>query len=189
MQELPIIKTSRITLRLLEPQQAELMVRFRVENRIYLKPWEPRRPAEFFTRGFWELQLRHAIQEFREQKSASFVILDLDEKEVFGVCNYTNILKGGFLACYLGYSLAARHQGKGIMHEALLSTNDYVFGSLGLHRIMANYMPSNRRSARVLDKLGFVIEGHARDYLQIDGRWEDHVLTALINPSIAADSL
>jgi ribosomal-protein-alanine N-acetyltransferase len=47
---------------------------------------------------------------------------------------------------------------------------------------MADYMPRNRRSAAVLRQAGFVVEGYAREYLRIDGRWEDHVLTAITNP-------
>ena len=47
---------------------------------------------------------------------------------------------------------------------------------------MASYIPDNKRSANLLSRLGFEIEGQARQYLRIDGRWQDHVLTALINP-------
>ena len=59
---------------------------------------------------------------------------------------------------------------------------DHVFHALKLHRIMANYMPTNVRSARLLRRLGFVPEGFARDYLFIAGAWQDHVLTALTHP-------
>ena len=59
---------------------------------------------------------------------------------------------------------------------------DYGFNELGLHRIMANHMPDNERSAGLLKSLGFEREGYAREYLYINGRWEDHVLNALINP-------
>jgi ribosomal-protein-alanine N-acetyltransferase len=181
---LPLIRTERLTLKLLEPVNAELMVRFRVENREHLSPWEPLRAAEFFTKGFWEMQLRHAIQEFREGKSVCLVIMDADETEVLGVCNFTYIQRGTFLACHLGYALAEKHQGRGIMSESLQAGVDYMFGEVGLHRIMANYMPCNDRSARVLERLGFVIEGKAKDYLQINGRWEDHILTSLVNPAV-----
>lgn len=67
------------------------------------------------------------------------------------------------------------------MTEALELLIPYAFGPLNLHRIMANYMPRNRRSARLLKRLGFRIEGRAPDYLQIAGRWEDHILTSLVN--------
>ena len=48
---------------------------------------------------------------------------------------------------------------------------------------MANYQPTNVRSGRLLERLGFVREGYARHHLLIDGAWRDHVLTALLNPS------
>ena len=60
---------------------------------------------------------------------------------------------------------------------------DVMFTDYGLHRIQANYMPSNTRSASLLERCGFVREGLAKSYLQIAGRWEDHVLTALVNPN------
>jgi ribosomal-protein-alanine N-acetyltransferase len=68
------------------------------------------------------------------------------------------------------------------MTEALSIAINYVFEELNLHRIMANYMPHNRRSGNVLKRLGFVVEGYARDYLMINGKWEDHIFTSLINP-------
>ena len=51
-----------------------------------------------------------------------------------------------------------------------------------LHRISANYLPHNTRSAGVLKRLGFTVDGYARDYLRIDGRWQDHILTSLVDP-------
>lgn len=178
----PHITTERLTLKLLEPKNGDLMVRFRLENRKHLTAWEPLRPAEFFTSGFWDMQLRHVIQEFREERSVCLVIMDPDQTEVLGVCNFTYIQKGTFLACHLGYAMAEKHQGQGFMSEALRASIDYMFNDFGLHRIMANYMPCNDRSARVLERLGFVIEGKAKGFLQINGRWEDHILTSLVNP-------
>lgn len=82
----------------------------------------------------------------------------------------------------IGYSLAADAQGHGYMVEAVRGAVAYAFRELRLHRVMANYMPHNRRSGAVLRRAGFTVEGYARDYLRIDGRWEDHVLTAIVNP-------
>jgi len=67
------------------------------------------------------------------------------------------------------------------MAEALSSAIRYCFDEMNLHRIMANYMPTNVRSAALLRKLGFAPEGYARDYLFLAGEWQDHVLTALTN--------
>lgn len=67
------------------------------------------------------------------------------------------------------------------MHEGLIPVIQFAFEQRGLHRIAANYMPHNIRSGRLLRSLGFHVEGYARDYLLIDGVWQDHVLSALRN--------
>lgn len=67
------------------------------------------------------------------------------------------------------------------MSEAVAAVIRFAFDSLKLHRIMANYMPSNRRSERLLEGLGFEKEGYAKEYLFIGTGWADHVLTALTN--------
>ena len=68
------------------------------------------------------------------------------------------------------------------MFEALSAAINYTFVTLGLHRVVANYIPNNKRSARLLARLGFEIEGRARKLLLINGEWRDHILTAKINP-------
>lgn len=179
---LPQFKTERLLLKLLEPDRSALMIDFRVANRAYLKTWEPRRPAEFFTLGFWERQLRHVVQDYLDGNSLCLVILDEADAEVMGVCNFTNIVRGTFQACQLGYALAEKHQGKGVMFEALTQAIDFVFTQMALHRIMAAYIPRNARSGQLLHRLKFLKEGRAIKYLNIDGRWEDHILTSLVNP-------
>ena len=79
------------------------------------------------------------------------------------------------------YTLAEASQGKGYMTEALKVAISYVFTELNMHRIMASYIPHNQRSGMLLKRLKFVVEGYARDYLTIDGQWQDRILTSLIN--------
>ena len=67
------------------------------------------------------------------------------------------------------------------MYEALKAAIEFMFTTFTLHRIQANYIPRNERSGKLLRKLGFTVEGYARDYLKINGKWEDHILTAKIN--------
>lgn len=84
------------------------------------------------------------------------------------------------MACNLGYSIDGEYQGEGLMFEALSGLLPLMFSKFGLHRVMANYMPRNKRSAKLLARLGFEKEGFAKEYLKIAGVWEDHVLTSLI---------
>ena len=179
--KLPRLVGSKLVIRHLEPHEAALMTEFRIENKAHLEPWEPKRSSEFFTEGFWQINLRLTLRDFRDGSSVCLCLLSPEEDEVLGVCNYTSIVRGTFQSCHLGYALAKKHQGKGIMFEALQLTNRYVFEELGLHRIVAGYLPYNDRSGQLLKKLGFEKEGYARQYLKINGRWEDHILTSLIN--------
>ncbi len=112
--------------------------------------------------------------------AAYFVIRQ--DGAMIGQINLTEIMRGAFQACYLGFSIDADRQGQGFVREAAQSIVAHAFDDLGLHRIMANYMPENARSAATLAALGFQKEGLARGYLHIAGAWRDHVLTALTKP-------
>jgi ribosomal-protein-alanine N-acetyltransferase len=182
LQDLPNLATENLRVRLLEPSEAGKMMLFRQENREHLGPWEPRRRAEFFTESYWRVLLLQHQRDFQQGLSVALTILDDTDSEVLGVCNFTNIVRGTFQSCHLGYALSARYQGQGLMAEALKPACRYIFETLMLHRIMANYLPRNERSGRLLAKLGFEVEGEAKQYLLIDGHWEDHILTSLINP-------
>ena len=183
---LPDLHTERLIVRLARPGMQAAMARFLTENfEGHLDRWSPPAATAFFTEAFWRDRLAIAVEEYHAGRSARFVLQARDEAPleapIVGTCNYTNVVRGPFLACNLGYQMARSHQGKGLMSEALRATNAFVFGELKLHRIMANYRPENERSGRLLERLGFAREGLARDYLFIDGQWRDHVLTALVN--------
>lgn len=100
---------------------------------------------------------------------------------MLGHCSLTQIVYGPFQACYMGFGVAFGAQGKGIAHQLCQHAISYAFNDIGLHRIMANYMSHNNRSAKLLSRLGFEKEGLARDYLKISGEWQNHMLTSLMN--------
>ncbi|EPJ55042.1 MAG: hypothetical protein OFPI_04770 [Osedax symbiont Rs2] len=178
-----IIQTQRINLALLAPQDQPLLAEYYAINKEHLAPWEPLREWEYFSETETILRIKSALLAFKQQSAFHFTLLNKTNDEVLGVCNFSNVVRGPLQACHLGYAISVKHQGKGLMQEALLAATDYTFNNLKLHRIMANYIPENIRSAKVLQKLGFKKEGFSPSYLKIAGKWQDHVLTALINPA------
>ncbi len=192
--QLPELHTGRLTIRLARPGMQAAMARFLTENfRGHLERWSPPAAPAFFTESFWRERLAIAVEEFHAGRAARFVLQPRAagpagdapaalDAAILGTCNYTNLVRGPFQACHLGYQIARSEEGRGLMAEALRATNAFAFDALRLHRIMANYRPENARSARLLERLGFVREGIARDYLFIDGAWRDHVLTSLHHP-------
>ncbi|MEG0010037.1 MAG: GNAT family N-acetyltransferase [Aeromonas sp.] len=181
---LPVITTARTRLTVLTPERACLMLDFYLRNREHLRPWEPVRDESFYTLDHWRQRLRDGYSQFFDGSAVQLVALDERGERVLATCNFTHIMMGMFKACHLGYAIDKEYEGQGLMQEVVGAGIGYLFNDLGLHRIMASYRPENHRSGALLERLGFEREGYARDYLMINGRWEDHVLTALINPAV-----
>jgi ribosomal-protein-alanine N-acetyltransferase len=182
---LPEIDTERLRLLLAQPGLEEPLARFYRENFAgHFDRWSPPMPGDKLGAAYWAESLPAAVREFEAGTAVRWVAMarGTESPEVVATCNYTQIARGPFRACVLGYQVARRHEGRGLMAEALAATLDYAFRELRLHRVMANYRPENARSARLLERLGFSREGYARDYLFIDGAWRDHVLTSRTNP-------
>lgn len=178
---LPQLETLRTRIRLANEADAAKLLRYRVENREHLVPWEPLREASYYTLGHCAKSIADGRDHAAQDRGYPLVVFDHSEQTIFATCNFANIVRGAFQACHLGYGVDARMQGKGLMLEVLQAGMAWAFGELRLHRVMANYLPRNERSARLLASLGFEREGYAKRYLQIAGVWEDHVLTALIH--------
>jgi ribosomal-protein-alanine N-acetyltransferase len=178
----PILEGPRVTLRLGAAEDVPSIVTFYRDNRDHFRPTDPPRPPSFYTEAFWAERVTTSALEFHEDRSCHlFVHERRSARAVIGYANLSNFVRGAFHACYLGYGIGAAHQGQGLMAEAIGLAIDLAFRELRLHRIMANHLPTNERSARLLRRLGFVKEGYAQRYLYIDGAWRDHVLTALTN--------
>ena len=179
------LHTERLTLWVAGPDDAERCVSFNRENAGFLRPWNPPFSHRSFELDAMREARRAAIDDAIAGRRFSFALAHRDagvDAPILGWANLSEIVRGVFQACYLGYMLAEKAQGHGYMTEAVRAVTDFAFGDLLLHRIMANYMPHNERSAAVLRRAGFTIEGTAKNYLYLDGAWRDHVLTSLTNP-------
>ncbi|AMF94384.1 ribosomal protein S5-alanine N-acetyltransferase [Vibrio fluvialis] len=179
-----VFKTDgEIILRTAEFDDAARISNYFTVNRDYLKPWEPKREEAFFSELGWQQRLIKLSELHKMSLGFYLLIIDADSDEMLGTISFSNISRFPFYACNVGYSLAEQAQGKQIMTRALKMACDYMFNEQNLHRVMASYMPHNKRSEAVLQRLGFVHEGQAKDYLLIDGQWQDHNLTSLVNPN------
>lgn len=186
MTSLPRLRTERLLLRVPTPDDAVAMTAFVTENRDHFAPWDPERDEAYFTVAHWRGALAAAVDEAAAGTGLTLVLTPRDAAAgppILGRCTFSGIARGPFQAAYLGYGLARAAEGRGLMTEALRAAIAHAFGPMNLHRIMANHVPANTRSAALLARLGFVREGYARAYLRLDGRWQDHVLTALTNES------
>lgn len=183
-----VMVTERLRVMVPWPDLAPAMVSFLERNREHFAPFDPPRPAGLYTESYWRERFDVSIQEYLEGRSMRLVFTLRDDPSggILGDANFSHIIRGPFQACLLGYKLDEAAVGRGYMREALARAIRHAFEELRLHRVMANHLPENVRSAKVLASLGFVVEGYAKDYLFINGRWRDHVLNALTHRALAA---
>jgi ribosomal-protein-alanine N-acetyltransferase len=102
-----------------------------------------------------------------------------ETNEIAGVVNINEIVRGSFRSGYLGYYVFVPHNGRGYMTAGLRAVVSRAFRSLRLHRLEANIQPGNERSRRLVQRLGFKLEGFSPRYLKIAGKWRDHERWAL----------
>ena len=181
----PSLTTRLITERLvLRPPRTGDVVEIRRLIRAsheHLKAWNPAPPPGEDPSSITEVS-KTVLRQRRDWKRGSGFVLMVAERErperFVGKIALNGILRGAMYGAYLGYWMAADQQGKGYVTEAIAAALDFGFGPAGLHRIQAAIMPRNDRSLRVIEKLGFRREGYAERYLQIAGKWEDHIIFA-----------
>ncbi len=177
------LRGERVELHLFSADAAERQLDYYLRNRRHLEPWEPPRPPGFFSVEYWRWRLEHnqELYEADQGLRLQLVLASDPEGDVLGQIGFNQVVRGALQQCALGYSLDERHVGQGYMTEGLKLALPFVFQRLAFHRVTASYLPHNQRSAALLARLGFVIEGRAAKYLYVQGAWRDHVITALIN--------
>jgi ribosomal-protein-alanine N-acetyltransferase len=180
----PILTTDRLVLRTASAEDAADLAAYASDEREFHAPRGPRRPGEWYTEPFWIRRVEEDEAKRRADLGLSLLLTPRrnDGAAVLGRVNFSNVVRGAFHAAHLGFELRRAAEGRGLMHEALTAALAYAFGPWNLHRVMANHLPDNARSEKLLRRLGFEREGLAKAYLLIDGRWQDHVLNSLVNP-------
>lgn len=154
-------------------------------NREFLKEFSPVRDADFYTDGYQETMIKSQIEDWEAGRGYRFYIcLKQNRKHIIGTIALSNIVRGGFHSCFLGYLLDREQINQGYMTEAVKRITDFAFQELQLHRIEGNVIPRNRASRAVLEKCGFTMEGLSKKYLKINGVWEDHIHYVLLNEDL-----
>jgi ribosomal-protein-alanine N-acetyltransferase len=170
----------RVTLRTLSEGDYEAWHEVRARCREWLVPWEPRpagAPATPEDRP--SFSVRCAARERERQIGSGYGFGIFVEGRFAGEVTLSSIQRGPFQNAFIGYWVDRALAGNSLAPESVLLLLRFAFEELGLHRVEIAIVPRNRASKRVVEKLGLREEGVALRYLEIDGRWEDHVRYAI----------
>lgn len=175
----PIVRGAGVTLRAAQMSDYAAWAELRAMSRDHLGRWEPQWAHDELTRSAFRRRVRHYNREAREDLGYAFLIFDA-WGQLAGGLTMSNVRRGVTQSATIGYWLGVPFVGRGLMASSLGALVPFAFDVLHLHRLDAAVMPANLPSIRRLEQAGFAREGLARSYLKIAGRWEDHILYALL---------
>jgi len=173
---LPIVEGDGVYLRAPQMSDYSEWTTLREASRAFLTPWEPTWPSDDLSRSAFRRRLRRYTEDQRADTSYAFFLFRKSDDALVGGLTLANIRRGVAQAGSLGYWVGEPFARRGLMTGALHGLVPFAFGSLRLHRLEAACIPSNGASIRLLEKTGFAREGYAREYLCINGLWQDHLL-------------
>ncbi len=175
---LPTIEGDGLLLRTPQMTDYEEWSALREASRDFLTPWEPTWPDDDLTRSAFRRRIKRYSEDLRSDQGYAFLIVRYSDGATVGGLTLANIRRGVAQACSLGYWMGLPFVRQGYMTAAVRAVIPFAFATLRLHRLEAACIPTNAGSIRLLEKNGFLREGYAREYLCINGTWQDHLLFA-----------
>jgi ribosomal-protein-alanine N-acetyltransferase len=176
-----VVRAERFVLRPFEEGDRAEYVRMHEVSAEHFRPWFPASDGRRSIEDRFQEEVTRARQGLEAGTEVRLAAFDADGA-LLGTFSLSQIFRRAFLNAYAGWAVSAEHVGRGIATEGVTALLDLAFApeplGLGLHRVQANIIPSNGASVRVAEKAGFRLEGCAKEYLKIDGRWQDHLMYA-----------
>lgn len=162
------LRTDRLTLRTIEPEDAEFVQQGRnnPEIRVPLGTYGPENvPA-----------IESDIEDLGEDRdNVSLLVCDGDEP-----IGEVTAMKLHHTRPHLAYWLLPEHQGEGYMAEALECFIDHLLDTYEIHGLAADAFHTNDASRGVLDSLGFQEEGRLREHRFRRGEYVDTIQHGLL---------
>jgi [ribosomal protein S5]-alanine N-acetyltransferase len=176
------LETERLVLRPPLQRDFEAWARLRRDSRAFLVPWEPSWSRDHLTARAYRNRVAWAERVIRSGDALPLFLVERAGGELVGGLTLSNVRRQPAQAASLGYWIGEPFARRGFMSEALNAVRDHAFTQLDLSRLEAACLPENLPSRRLLERCQFKYEGVAQAYLQINGRWRNHVLYASLRP-------
>lgn len=163
------------------PSFADAFSRFHARNRHHLHMAMSLTP-EIEQSSYWSSELPRRQSAMQAGQAVHLVGFAKQggNGDIGCLTSFWAIEHGDFQACTISFMLDEALQGRSLMYAAAAPAVEQVLARYKLHRIMATHLPENLRSAALLRRLGFVVEGYARDFVTVNGQWRDNVLLSLL---------
>lgn len=172
------LDTPRLTLRPPRHEDFRAWSDLRRESADFLQPWEPTWAPDHLTRRAFTARVQWAARSIEGGSAVPLFLFRREDGALVGAITLDNIRRGPAQSGTAGYWTGQPFARQGFMREAVEAVVGHAFGPMDLSRVEAGCLPENAPSRRLLETTGFKYEGVAQAFLQINGRWRNHVLYA-----------
>lgn len=172
------LETARMTLRPPVHGDFHAWSALRQDSEEFLASWEPTWATDHLSRKAFTNRVYWAQRSISNGNAVPLFLVRRSDEVLLGAITLDNIRRGPAQAGTTGYWIGQDFARQGFMKEAIEAVVHYAFNALDLSRIEAGCLPENVPSRRLLEQCGYKYEGVAQSYLQINGRWRNHVLYA-----------
>mgnify|MGYP003664057070 FL=1 len=172
------LETARMTLRPPVHGDYTAWSALRHDSQEFLDPWEPTWAMDHLSRKAFTNRVYWAQRSITSGTAVPLFLIRRSDDALLGAITLDNIRRGPAQAGTTGYWIGQAYARHGYMKEAIEAVVHYAFRTLDISRIEAGCLPENTPSRRLLEQCGYKYEGVAQSYLQINGRWRNHVLYA-----------
>jgi len=174
------ILTARLSLRLPEHRDFREWAKLRHQSKAFLSPWEPIWAPDHLSRASFTNRVYWSQRAVKNGNAVPLFVFHKEAGQLVGAITLDNIRRGPSQVGTIGYWVGQQYARQGFMSEAIIAMVAHAFGALDLSRVESACLPDNVASRGVLEKAGFKYEGVAQSYIQINGRWRNHVLYAAL---------
>ena len=172
------LETERMVLRPPEHGDYRSWSSLRDASHDFLTPWEPTWATDHLSRKSFTNRVYWAQRSISNGTAVPLFLIRRSDSALLGAITLDHIRRGPAQAGTTGYWIGQPYARHGYMREAITALVHYAFTTLEISRIEAGCLPENVPSRRLLEQCGYKYEGVAQSYLQINGRWRNHVLYA-----------
>jgi ribosomal-protein-alanine N-acetyltransferase len=174
------IETDRLTLRLPQHNDYRAWVAVREASAAFLQPWEPEWAHDHLSRKSFTNRVYWAQRSYGQGTALALFLVRKGDGALLGAITLDNVRRGPAQSATLGYWIGQPYARQGYMREAIEAVAHHAFRRMDLSRLEAACLEENIASRGLLERSGFKYEGVAQSYLQIAGRWRNHVLYAML---------
>ncbi|MDY0288331.1 MAG: GNAT family protein [Sphaerochaeta sp.] len=178
---LRLFETERLFAFVVDEGAARQLLAYERENRQEFSTFSPVRNESYYTQANFEYMCGRQAALYEQKRKLPLVFSRKEGSAIVAQVYLSDITYGASYSARLGYSTAKRWQRQGIGGEAVQAVIGYAFTVLKLHRLEATINTRNIPSLEFASSLRFVQEGVSRQYLLLNGVWEDYCQLALLN--------